>query len=339
MLDAAPPAVTVRDAERLVHRHYGDRVTAEPLVSERDRNFLLSDPDGGRSVLKIANAAEDRRFTECQIAVLRHLEKAAGQVVRVPAIVPTRDRRDFFMLDGEGGTHLARRVTWLAGEPVAEAGPAMPPARDLGVALAHLDRALADFTHSGQHPVLPWDLRRAPDLRVCLPLITDAGPRRLLVDVLDGFETRALPRFAALPAQVIHHDANPANILVHGGRISGIIDFGDMLHAPRIAELAVAAAYLRATDGDPLTLTVPLVDGYRSVIRLEDAEIEVLPDLLMARLATTVLLLARRRRGEPAADAWLTANDTSEANALPFLSRLAAQGPERLAVRLRPAEA
>ncbi|MBV8208125.1 MAG: hypothetical protein JO041_15175, partial [Acidobacteria bacterium] len=42
----------------VVQELYGLSVTAEPLPSERDQNFLCTTQSGDRYVLKIANSAE-----------------------------------------------------------------------------------------------------------------------------------------------------------------------------------------------------------------------------------------------------------------------------------------
>ena len=64
---------------------YGVQVSATPLSSERDQNFLLTTDDGEKFVLKIANALEERSMLEAQNAALDHLGK---QLSLCPRVVP-----------------------------------------------------------------------------------------------------------------------------------------------------------------------------------------------------------------------------------------------------------
>ena len=51
-----------------------------------------------------------------------------------------------------------------------------------------------------------------------------------------------VPRLERMRSCVIHSDANTYNLVVQGDEISGLIDFGDMLFAKQVNELAIALA-------------------------------------------------------------------------------------------------
>ena len=275
-------------------------------------------------MLKIANAAEDPVVTDFQIRALEHLA-VRDPSLAVPRVVPTRDGRTGFALRREGRAHRVRLVTFLPGRPLADTAPDASTSADLGVFLARLDRALADFTHPGDAQPLLWDMQRAAELEQLLGHVADTDVRRLLGATLDEFAAEAAPRFADLRRQVIHNDANPGNVLVaDDGRVAGVIDFGDMLRAPAIVEPAVAASYLRALDGDPLRHVAALVAGYHSITPLAVAELDVLHTLIKTRLATTVLVLAWRESLRDADDSYLRDTAAAESTAFGFLERLAA---------------
>ena len=51
--------------------------------------------------------------------------------------------------------------------------------------------------------------------------------------------------------QIIHGDVHPYNVLVGaGGQVTGIIDFGDMVHGPLILDLANAAGDFLTPSAD-----------------------------------------------------------------------------------------
>ncbi len=320
----APPALTVEDATAIARDHYGLTASASPLVSERDQNFLLDLGGGERSILKVANTEEDPAVTTFQIEALLHIDRQQVADLSVPAILPTRDGASHLTIEQDGASHIVRLVSYLPGELLGDRTPSPETARDLGRCLARLDRALSGFRHPGEQPGLLWDMKRAGHLRQLLPHIADDECRDLIESTITEFETDALPLFEQLPWQVIHNDANPANILVDGNAIAGLIDFGDMLYSPRIIELGVAGAYLRVLNGNPLALIVELLHGYHSVSRLRREEANVLHTLIKTRLATTVAILYWRASLRAADDAYLAAAIESEKSALDFLERLAA---------------
>ena len=259
-----------------------------PLVSERDQNFLLRCSAGERYVAKVASGVEDAAATDFQIGGLLHLEKAADLLV--PRVYRT--------LAGEASGHIAdgnatyrlRVVTWVNGEPLESQPLDTVTSGKFGRALARLDAGLAAYSHPGENPPLLWDLQRTAELRNLIENITDFSVRDRVASVVDDFEERVLPVVGTLRSQVIHADANPGNILLTDEGI-GFIDFGDMMKAPLVFDVAIAASYLRAFTAEPLQFIVPFVEAYHSITPLNALEADLLFDLVRARLAMTVTLL------------------------------------------------
>ena len=71
------PDVTESDAARIASECYGIEVVASELGSNQDRNFLLTEPDGAKSVLRIDNQAFSDAAREAQHAAL-DAYRAAG---------------------------------------------------------------------------------------------------------------------------------------------------------------------------------------------------------------------------------------------------------------------
>ena len=112
------------------------------------------------------------------------------------------------------------------------------------------------------------------------------------------------------PRQVIHGDFNPHNLLADASqpdRLTGILDFGDMTLSHRICDLAVAASYL-IEPADPTVLLVPLTQAYHMANPLTAQEIALLPDLITARLATTLTISAWRATSYPENAAYILRN-------------------------------
>ncbi|MDH4108333.1 MAG: phosphotransferase [Gammaproteobacteria bacterium] len=326
VIAAAPPAIPEATAIALVRDRWDLRVEIKPLVSERDQNFRLTAADGRRYVLKIANATEDPQVTDFQIQALLYVEARADRNLAVPRILRTPAGDTAVTVAVDGVSHRARIVSFVDGRPLGTTPPGGRLCREMGGFLARLGLALDGFEHPGAGQSLLWDMKQALCLRDITGHIPDEALRMLVETTLDEFERQALPRFGALRWQVIHNDMNPDNVLVReddGLHVAGMIDFGDMVRSPLVVDIAVAGAYLRAPDGDPLRFIGAFLGGYREVRRLEDEELVVLHTLVKTRLATTVTILHWRAAARHGEDAYLAAASTAESGAADFLRRLA----------------
>src|SRR5262249_2969704 len=152
-----------------------------------------------------------------------------------------------------------------------------------------LGRALRGFFHPAADYEILWDLTHALKLRPLLAHLGDPGRRAQLERVLDRFEARVAPALPGLRAQVIHADMSLDNAQFDDAlRVSGIVDFGDMTHAPLVCDLAVAVADALHGRDDAIAAAETMIGGYASVTPLEDEEAELLAELVAARLATEV---------------------------------------------------
>ena len=313
---STPPACAPDAVAKAVESYFGLAGEYAPLVSERDQNFCLACTDGRRFVVKVTSLAEPPETSDFQLGALLYLE---GADVEVPSVVRTRDGAVCGFIDSPEGRHRLRVVTWIEGESLLAAGIDAARAADLGEALAGLDNALQDYANAGENPVLLWDLHRAGELRPLLPVIDDTETRQVVARVIDDFEAHVVA--AELRAQVIHGDANPENVLLTANG-TGFIDVSDRVRAPRIFDVAIAAAYLRSDGDDPLVHIRPFIAGYHAVAPLGEDETGLLFDLVRARLATTVTLLYWRMRDRSSDDDYRRKSLQVEGTASRFLAAL-----------------
>jgi 4-aminobutyrate aminotransferase-like enzyme len=128
-------------------------------------------------------------------------------------------------------------------------------------------------------------------------------------------------------------------VLLDGeGRICGIVDFGDAVHTAQVADFAVALASLmrgRSAD-DVFRIARIAIDGYSSRLPLEPEELELLGDLVAARLAQIVVISAWRSARYPEnaaniqawdADSWRLLELIGEVGADRFARELGASRP------------
>ncbi|MES3035458.1 MAG: aminotransferase class III-fold pyridoxal phosphate-dependent enzyme [Gemmatimonadota bacterium] len=311
------PSLSRSDAADLATRHYGLTASVTPLPSERDQNLLLVDESGARFILKLANAAERLEVLEAENAALRHV--AAHGVT--PRLVPTLQGADIT----QHGAHFVRLITALPGTTLGST-PYHTPAlrRDIGRALGLLDAQLASFDHPAFHRHFHWDLAHAGDVVRDLRTLLDGHPLLAQVDLFSALHDEIVaPLLPTFRRSIIHSDGNDYNLLVDGARqrVTGIVDFGDMVHSHTVNEVAIAMAYVALAAEDPLAAAADVVAGYHAVFPLTDAEISALWPLLCMRLCVSVCVSARQQAERPD-EAYLGISQGPIATTLPALAAI-----------------
>ncbi len=310
VLRGEPPAFDQAQAAALAERLFGLRGNASSVGSERDQGFVIVGPEGPVGVLKISNASEDRAVVDMETAAALHVlavdpSLPVAAPLRVLGADPSSGRDAFVTsVEGPGGvSHLVRASTHMPGTASIDPPEIGPDAAfDYGVVVARLARAMRSFFHPSAARVLMWDVHHAATMRPLLDAIADADDRALLARVLDRFEMSVLPRWWSLRSQVIHGDVTVDNALVdERGRITGIVDFGDMSHTALVCDLssAIESLSVHRPFEDVVPIAMRVVDGYRNVTPLEPEELEVLPDLVAVRAVTDAVLFGWRAALHP----------------------------------------
>ncbi len=300
-----PPDLSADHARELVRELYGLDVEARDLPSSEDRNFLLEHASGRRWVLKIARPAATFEALDLENRAIEHV---AARGVAAPRVCSTLDGERIAALARVGETRHVRLLTYLPGAPWS-AGVPRPGelARRLGRFAGELDHALEDFSHPALTRANKWDLRHTLELRRHLGALP--APRRDAVERAFGRFEGVVPRWSALRAGVIHGDVNNDNVLVtgDGSRIAGVIDFADVVRTATVCEVAIAMAYAMLGHPEPLVQGGEVLRGYHRVRPLEAVELDVLLDLILARLAMNLTLLFALDGRDPG-NAYLKAN-------------------------------
>ncbi len=323
------PRFTRGDAECVAAELYGLTVTAEPLPSEREQNFLLRSahslspplrsgyrpesiqglPDGRASaspyrpkqfVLKIANSEEAFEILDLQNRVIEFL---SGRVTALefPRLIQAKTGAEIATLETDDGReHFVRLLTWLPGNCFAKVQPhGRGLLCSLGRALGQMDVALTEFTHPAAHRSFYWDLRNAAMAQAFIPQLPNSRRR-----IVEGFfaEWEKID-WSSLRFSVIHNDANDYNILVSPespeGRVTAILDYGDVVYTATVCELAIALAYVMLDKPDPIGAAAQVVAAYHETYPLTEPEIDALYTLAVTRLCCSVCYAAKQFREAP----------------------------------------
>ncbi len=327
------------EAHKAVKRLFGLDGDLKPLDSDRDQNFRLTG-DRGRWVLKFFHPDVDAGVIDFQTGALVHIA-ATDPGLGTPAVVPTRSGKPYGRARApDGRASIVQLLTWVAGVDLHEVPDTRRLRHNAGALVARLDRALAGFFHPSALHTLVWDIRQAPALRVHTGDIADREQRGPVETALDRFIGNVLPRWTHLRSQTIHNDANKANLVADPERpeeIAGVIDFGDTIHGPIAAEVAMTADTFALDAPDPVERIVDVMMGFDSVFPLEEEELDVLFDMVAARFAVLAVIVARRAVARKGSPDYLPGHDAMAArsiDALLTVGREAATGRFRDALRM-----
>jgi Ser/Thr protein kinase RdoA (MazF antagonist) len=304
-----PPAFSAATLRDVASKQFGVTGALEPLEGERDQNHRLTTDDGRQFVLKVSGALEDRAVVDFQVQALLHLERANPELP-VPRIQHALDGMPSCEFRGEDGSpHLVRLLSYLPGLPFEQgAAPSREGLRAIGAFQARMCRALEGFSHPAARHFMPWDVSNGLVLNRSLWRNARVDVRELA----DGFEAhareRVLPSLARLRAQVIHNDCHTANLLrpdETSEEIVGLIDFGDMVQAPLVQDLAVSIAGFVEGRAAPADAACAIAAGFHATLPLEVAELALLHELVLLRLVLTALLFDFRHATHPRPPAFL----------------------------------
>ena len=240
------------------------------------------------------------------VAAARVLARLAELGLPVPVPLPTRDGAPV-VRDGSAWACLSR---YLPGEEVTDHyGPgAEARAAAFGEAIARLHQALAACDALGPSRTFGLTEELRGPIQDLLRSEAAAGlwPR---VAELHAALTEALAVVEPqLPAQIIHRDAHPGNLLFDGERVCGYLDFDLVVRCVRVYDLAYCSTAILSGDADDgarrqqwLGLVQALVDGYERVQPLTPVERRALCPVQLFIQLDFAAFHTKRGRPRPAA--------------------------------------
>jgi Ser/Thr protein kinase RdoA (MazF antagonist)/murein DD-endopeptidase MepM/ murein hydrolase activator NlpD len=305
------PRFSEPDAVRIAKDLFALDVTAKLLPSERDQNFRLTASTDQTYVLKIANSTEAEAVLDFQNRAMIHIGDQCRRMKPPISFAPrvclsVREAQITSTRADDGTTYFVRLLTYLPGKPLALVKPHTAALMtSLGRFFGDLSLMLQDFDHPAAHRDFHWDLKHAGRvLARYAGLIKDAAHRQLVQQFHARYQAATEPKLPDLRTSVVHSDGNDYNVLVGpdgpwNHQVTGVIDFGDMVHTHTVNEVAIVCAYAMLDKIDPLAAAKTIVAGYHRVFPLTEPELAVLFDLICMRLCMSVCHAANQYRHEP----------------------------------------
>ena len=291
--------VSTNEAVLITKICYGINGTAIELNGERDRNFLIINPDGKKFILKISNPADSQEIIDFQNQLLFHL---ASKITAWKWQKPQAGLNGRFICDYEalnGNQLKVRLLTFLDGIFLSDFTPHdFSLMHDLGDFIGHISQSLSEFTHPAMHRKLFWDLKNGVELtKTNLNEINDNERIDKISYLIDEIESTGAISSNQLRERVIYNDPNHHNILlkynkIGKGKIVGAIDFGDSVFSWLIGDLAIACTYSMLNKDIPLEYASSIVKGFNKIQPLNEIEISALFSLICLRTCMSVTIAA-----------------------------------------------
>ncbi|MCT4657217.1 MAG: aminotransferase class III-fold pyridoxal phosphate-dependent enzyme [Cohaesibacter sp.] len=277
---------------QILSKHWGLSGQLDRLDGEYDLNFRVRGDIS--AILKVMRPGCEDDLIDLQCSALSHM-RAKSPDLPIPGFIPAQNGQAFIhVADEDGEDRIVWLQEWKSGKIYASFKPhSAGLLEDLGTQMGEMDKALADFSHPALLRDFKWNLTQGDWINDELDVITDPARHALLQAICEDFSA-IKPQLECLPSVAIHNDINDYNLLVSASldeapKISGMIDLGDMCAAPRICDLAIAAAYIVLDHENPQEALLALARGYHERYPLTEQELAMLWPLLRMRLAVSVV--------------------------------------------------
>jgi len=280
----------------LVSEHFGvEALSIKKMAGYESLNYLVKTKEAKYVFKHYLNDGEIGAQLLAESEVLLELSEAFPTLY--PHSILAKDGNYVIALDN--AEHI-RLLTFLEGTLLAETVQTPTLLTSFGQFLARMDQALLG------HKSITLEARKINwDLQYCLRnqrlayAIESPNKRKIVDYYFLQFRECVLPHITYLRKSVIHNDANDWNVLCEGDKVSGIIDFGDMVYAPLINELAIALMYVMVEVEQPIQAATTVIKAYHNILPLQEKELDCLFYLIAGRLCTSVCNSAYGRQENP----------------------------------------
>lgn len=285
---------TTKEIKKIVKNQYNIKAQVKALSGYDDYNYLVTAEDSTKYILKISIKTR-KSFLEAQIEILDHLAHTRLSSCFQKHFPNTKGEWITTVNDINNNPCYIRMLTWIEGTFWANIKlKSKYLFNQLGGFLGYLDKSCKDIYIDAVNRKYVWDITHTADAKKKLHFIKNHEIRRLTDYFILQFETHVLPALPELRYACIHNDANDQNLLTDGTHITGLIDFGDMVWAPLINNLAIACTYTIMDSEFPLEDACHLIHGYHKIYPLKEEEIDLLYYLIAARLCISITQSAEK---------------------------------------------
>lgn len=258
-------------------------ITHSSLEGYDSINYKVESKQGTFVLKQQSYSDETFAILQAENAVLARLSSLKDYDFPIPT--PSFNN-ELIVVDND---QIYRLLSFIEGDFLGDVPHKTELMHSIGTFLGQLDKELEGYHHSAiVGKETQWDLKSFKSNHQYLKYISNPKERNIVAYFFMQFDEHVYPIQHQLRKSVIYNDANHWNVLTQNGKLSGVIDFGDMCYSWLINEVAIALTYVMMDKADPLAIAAPLIKGYQSVYPLNEQELDILYYLIAARLCTSV---------------------------------------------------
>lgn len=277
----------------LLH-HFGLEGELSRLPGDIDLNFKLN----GTHLVKIAHPSTRTAALQMENLAMLRFKSMGSPTFQYPVpdlsggYIPTIQTKDH--------TWQMRVFHWIEGIPLGNLTYHHPDLlAQLGTAAGICSKTLKTFHHPEAHRTFQWDVMQIKWIYATLDVFSKSE-KPLIEWGLNIVQNDLLSHAESLPYCVCHHDLNDYNVIVAPDlkKISGVIDFGDMTHTVRLAEVAIACTYAMMNKQEPWRAAQTVLSSYTNMVELTEVEIKCLFAFVVGRLIISLTHSTRRQQSD-----------------------------------------
>ncbi|MEC7878101.1 MAG: aminotransferase class III-fold pyridoxal phosphate-dependent enzyme [Bacteroidota bacterium] len=196
--------------------------------------------------------------------------------------------------------YVFRILSYIEGKFLGEVNHDKKLFNSLGSFLAKMNKLMIKYNNDAiSSRIWEWDIQYLHLNNKYIDDIPKAENKKLVLYFFQQFEEVVSPKLPYLRKSIIHNDANEWNILTNKGKVTGIIDFGDLAYSQLVNEVAIAMTYGSYDKDDPLHYSTIILESYHKILPLKKEEISLLYYLISAMLCISVCNSAHSRKNNP----------------------------------------
>ena len=270
-------------------------ISLKPLNSERDKNFLININLKKKYVLKISNFEESKELLKLQDYVLSELSQRSSLNKYIPKKVHSSIKT---YSDLNNRKCCVRILTFIDGKMYALVKHNQSLEKSLGNLLGNLSKELQSLINSSAFREFEWDPSKIIWINKEVKMFTGKN-KKIILRSLKEHDIFVSKNLNKLRFSLTHGDANNYNLVVNKNKVLGLLDYGDMIYAPTINDLAVSLSYALMNKNNLYATLENIIISYHKVFNITSDEIFSLMSLVKARLTITVVMAERQRKKFP----------------------------------------
>ena len=240
VFNSIPPKINQKNLIQWLKENYSflskKSILLKLLNSERDKNFIIIVNSKHKYVLKISNPEESKDLLDLQDHVLKNLSKRISLKKYIPKRIHSSIKT---YTDLKNRKCYVRILSYIHGKMYASVKPSSLLERSLGTLLGNLSKELQNINKPSAFRKFEWD---PSDIKWIAKEVNifKGKQKKIILRNLEEHNIFVIKNLNFLRFSLTHGDANNYNLVVNNNKVSGLLDYGDMIYAPTINDLAVS---------------------------------------------------------------------------------------------------